>query len=80
MTGEVADAQLISSMPPDTLHSRYVVYWLKNKHDLYLSQSLKNNANSVPLLAHTTRKPAAVLALEPGKSVFAQIKAITLLG
>ncbi len=34
MTEDVADAQLISSMPPDTLHSRYLVYWLKDKFKL----------------------------------------------
>ncbi|NOX92208.1 MAG: molybdenum ABC transporter ATP-binding protein [Gammaproteobacteria bacterium] len=37
------------------------------------------NANGVPLLARITRKSAVALALEPGKPVFAQIKAIALL-
>jgi len=37
------------------------------------------DANGVPLLARITRKSAAALALEPGKPVFAQIKAIALL-
>ncbi len=38
------------------------------------------DANGVPLLARITRKSAAALALKPGKPVFAQIKAIALLG
>jgi len=37
------------------------------------------DANGVPLLARITRKSAVALALEPGKPVFAQIKAIALL-
>jgi len=37
------------------------------------------DASGVPLLARITRKSAAALALEPGKPVFAQIKAIALL-
>ncbi|MCF6338618.1 MAG: molybdenum ABC transporter ATP-binding protein [Gammaproteobacteria bacterium] len=37
------------------------------------------DANGVPLLARITRKSATALALEPGKPVFAQIKAIALL-
>ena len=38
------------------------------------------NAGGVPLLARITRKSVAALELEPGKTVYAQIKAVALLG
>lgn len=38
------------------------------------------NAGGVPLLSRITRKSAETLALAPGKAVYAQIKAVSLLG
>ena len=38
------------------------------------------DAEGVPLLARITRKSSALLGLEPGMAVFAQVKSVAMLG